>query len=237
MKYIAILLLVVVSSLQANAETIDRKLKENKFSIFTNIDLVSRHSWRGGLADETFSIEPMVEMNIGKLTLGVWGAATINQQYKELDLYVAFTPFEGLNLGIYDYYCPPSKLSDSKFGDFKAWHIFDAIATYNFKKIPLKITSATVLGGMDNEYSTYLEATYTQSIGKHNKLILLIAGTPHKGAYATKADFVNTELIFKHVLKLKKGVSMPIYARLVHNPHKNKTYFIAGISFSGTSLF
>lgn len=235
-KYIVTMCFFVVfmQQITANSQAVDSSKKRVK--IFTNVDLVSRHSWRGGLADETFSIEPMVEMTIGKFTFGAWAAGTVNGLYKELDLYVNFSPLKGLNLGIYDYYCPPEKLSDSKFRDFKTWHILDAIASYSFQEIPLKLTAATVVGGMDTDYSTYLEASYTQPISKNNSLMLLVAGTPHKGAYASKADLVNTELVLKHTFMLPKKVSMPIYGRLVYNPHKKKTYFIVGVSFSGTSL-
>lgn len=233
LKHILSIVLVLVLLPQTKAENINKK----GVIIYTNIDFVTQHSWRGGLADDTFSIEPMVEVTTGKLTFGAWAAATINDKYKELDLYISYSPIKGFSLGIYDYYCPPTRLSLSKFDNFKKWHILDAIASYNFQKIPLKLTVATVIGGMDSDFSTYMEASYTQPLfNKKTELVLLVAGTPKKGDYASKATLVNTEIILKHNFTLKKNVTMPIFARLVHNPHKKKTYFIVGLSFSGTSL-
>ncbi len=223
--------LVVLFSLQANAEGKEK----SRLSLFANIDFVSRHSWRGGLEGNALAIEPTVELGYRKFAIGMWAAATIDDEYKELDIYLSYFPVKGLTLSLFDYYCPPQKLSEAKFSDFKTWHLLDAIIMYNFEKIPLKLTCATVIGGMDDEYSTYLEAMYTfpVPIGKNNEVIALVAGTPYKGIYASKADFVNTELIMKHTFNFNKGkFSMPIYGRLIYNPHRNKTYFIVGVSIA-----
>lgn len=216
--------------------------KENTLQLFTGVDFVSRHSWRGGMEGGAPSIEPTFELRKGKWSVGAWFAATLDDKYKELDLYVTYAPTSQLSLSLFDYYCPPSKLSEAKFYKFQkaeTQHLFDFVVNYQFKSIPLKLTAATLFAGMDTNkegdlrYSTYLEAAYTQPIGNF-ELTGMVAGTPWESIYAHKADFVNLELKLTQNLKLQ-NVDFPIFGRIVHNPHREKTYYIAGFSFYGLS--
>lgn len=219
-----------------------QKTEKSTFQFFTEVDFVTRHSWRGGMEGGAPSIEPTFELRKGKWTVGAWFAATFDDRYKELDLYITYALSSQLSLSLFDYYCPPSKLSDAHFYKFEqedTRHLFDIIANYEFKKIPLKITAATLFAGMDTDkknnlrYSTYLEAAYTYK-WKTYAITAVIAGTPWEGIYANKADFVNLELKLSRSFKLK-NVDFPIFGRIVHNPYRNKTYYIAGFSFLGLS--
>lgn len=215
------------------------------FQIYTQLDFVTRHSWRGGMEGGAPSLEPTIEFRKGKWTIGTWFAATFDDKYKELDLYVTYSPTSQFSVSLFDYYCPPTKLSDAHFyklGKTDTRHLFDIIFNYQFKKFPLKLTAATLFAGMDTDekedlrYSTYLEAAYTYSWHNYD-LTAVVAGTPWEGIYASKADFVNLELKLAHNFKLKKGVDFPIFGRVVHNPYRNETYYIAGFSFSGLTKF
>lgn len=217
-----------------------QEVKKNEFQFFTKVDFVSRHSWRGGASGGAPSIEPTFELRKGKWSVGTWFAATFDDKFRELDLYITYSPTPNLSLTLFDYYCPTTKLSHSHFYKLKkadTRHLFDMVASYEFKSIPLKLTAATIFAGMDTNkkgnlrYSTYLEAAYTHTFGKY-EVTGVVAGTPWESTYASKADFVNLELKLARNFKLK-DVDFPIFGRIVHNPHRNETYYIAGFSFSG----
>lgn len=216
-----------------------------KYEIFTGVDFMSRHSWRGGMVHGTSSIEPTLELRKGKWTFGAWFAATLNDTYKELDLYVNYAVSPQFSVSLFDYYCPPNKLSDTHFyqlGKEDTHHLFDVIFTYKFKKIPLKLSSATIFAGMDRNtegdlrYSTYLEASYIHTWNNY-ALTGIIAGTPWESSYANKADFVNLELKLARNFQLKRDVNLPVFGRIIYNPNRDKMYYIVGFSLLGLTKF
>lgn len=238
-KVVLLVVLLIVSSANAWAFGKAKQDGSRPFSLYTNVDFMSTHIWRGGSSGTAPSLEPMLELSRGNLTGGVWAAATFDNSYKEIDLYLIYG-YKNFTIGVFDYFCPEAKIVDADFLDLKGTdtpHLFSVDATYKIsERIPVKFTASVMIGGMDvdtlsnNYYSTYLEAAYSKT-WKRNTVSAAIGGTTHQGIYAAKAAIMNTELKYSYTFKIKDW-ALPVFAKLVHNPYKNKSYFLAGFSFN-----
>lgn len=219
--------------------------KENSWELKSKIDFLTRHYWRGGISGNAPSIEPSFELSKNNFSFGMWFAATVDDKYKEMDIFFYYSPFKNLTIGINDQYNPNGKkLGLSKwyhFGKDKTVHQTDFELSYNLGFIPLKLNLYTAVLGKDYDtnnnrrFSTYLQATYSQQLFNKYVLDAIIAGTPHKSMYAEKAEIITLEAKISRTFQLKKGVKMPIFGRFIHNPHTNENYIVGGLTFVGLS--
>lgn len=222
------------------AEQASEHKEVSKLNIFTNVDFVSSHIWRGGKSGTGPSVEPLVEFSKGNVTFGSWAAATIEGSYKELDLYLIYS-IKDFSITAYNYYCPPKNLSESQFTDFNkatTYHSYSIDIAFNgTKKLPIKFLASVMLYGNDFNtetgdyyFSTYLEAQYSKS-WKANVFSATVGMTTHEGIYYNKAAFVNTELAYKRNFDLKY-FKLPVFAKAIYNPAAQKAFFVGGFSIS-----
>lgn len=208
------------------------------WNIYGNVELLNMHVWRGGKSGNAPSLEPMMEISWNKLTLGSWAAATFDGQFKELDLYLAYS-LGNFTLGVYDYYCPPFEAVNPEFVNFQGpntFHLYSVDASFNgTDDFPVKLTASTMMYGMDrdpesgnNYFSTYLEAKFYQDWNQW-EFSSLLGATPHKGIYASQAAFMNVEFEVRRNFTMKHW-KLPVFTRLTYNPYSQQLYFIGGIS-------
>lgn len=219
--------------------------KENTWELQSKIDFLTRHYWRGGISGDAPAIEPSFQLSKNNLSFGVWFALTVDDKYKEMDIFIYYSPFKNLTIGINDQYNPNGeKLGMSKwyhFGKHKTVHQTDFELSYNLGFIPLTFDLYTTILGKDHDkdgsrmFSTYLQATYSQKLFDKYVLDAIVAGTPHKSMYAEKSEIITLEAKLSRTFELKKGVKMPIFGRFIHNPHTSKSYIVGGITFVGFS--
>lgn len=243
MKYCALLLFVIIGLFQTLwGNENNSQIANNKTTLYTNIDWVSSHIWRGGKSGNAPSLEPLIELGYGKFTIGSWAAATFDGAYKELDLYIIYST-DLFSFGLFDYYCPPSQLSESSYTNFHGEntdHLYSIDATFlGIPKFPLKLTASTLFLGADynsesNAYnfSTYLEASYSK-YWSNNSITVLAGLNTHQGIYAAKTALINTELTYKKSFDFN-FFTLPVFGRVVYNPHNKNAWFIGGISISKT---
>lgn len=212
----------------------------SKTSVNMNFKLVSKHLWRGNHSGTAPTIEPTIEIQNGRFTVGAWGGYAFDNSYQEVDLYVQYST-SLFQLGIYDYYCPSSDYSDSDFFDFdsdKSVHAFDFIAKFNgCEKFPISVLgSVMVYGEMDRKdnndqrYSTYVEFGYSSKIGGR-KFDYALGFTPFDGMYADEANLVNASITTYDEIKFSESFSLPVKGSLTLNPASEKLYLTFAVTF------
>lgn len=233
--FIAVLSLQVAAAAAQDADT--SAVKSSDLSL--SLEIKSRHAWRGGLTTRSWNMQPTIEYSgIKNLTLGAWGCYTVNNEYAEVDLYASYS-LGNFNITLYDYFNPMPN-EDGKnhhffnFDENVTGHLIDATIDYSFGCIPLKLMASTIVYGCDlnssgkNNYSTYFEASYDQTLSSGQTISYFVGGTPHKSMYYNNANVVN--LGFKVSQDIKIGsYALPVNGSIVVNPARGNVYFIVGV--------
>ncbi|MBN2596527.1 MAG: hypothetical protein JXR82_07040 [Marinifilaceae bacterium] len=211
----------------------------SKTRVNSSIDLVSRHLWRGFNSGTAPTIEPTLELQTGKFTVGAWGAYSFDESYQEIDLYLQYnTPL--FQFSLFDFYCPAPDFSNSKFFDFdsnESVHLFDVSAKYKgCAKFPISImTSILFYGEMDRDenndqkYSSYIELGYSNMIGG-KKFSWAMGFTLYDGMYDDKANLVNASVTMYDKIKLSDQFSLPVRGGLTLNPVTEKLFLTFAIT-------
>ncbi len=196
---------------------------ESPISIGT--DLVSRYVWRGLDYGASPSIQPYIELGIGGIAFGAWGAYTTNLPgVQEMDFYLSYTMDDFLTVGVTDYFFPDEVLGYDYF-DYDT-HVFEAFASFNgLEKLPLSAMFGINLAG-DDENSMYFELGYAFSIFD----VFLGAGN---GLYTTDNDFgiVNLGITASKDIQITDNFRLPISASLITNPNARAIHLVFGVSF------
>jgi hypothetical protein len=234
----AIFTVLSLQAVAASAESVD-STKAQTSDLSLSLEIKSRHVWRGGLTTRSWNMQPTLEYSgIKNLTLGAWGCYTVNNEYAEVDLYAGYS-IGNFNLTLYDYFNPmPSEDGDNhhffNFDRKVTGHQIDATIGYSFGSIPLKLMASTIVYGADlndnehNRYSTYLEASYEQTLSSGQTISYFVGGTPYKSMYYNSANVVN--LGFKVSQDVKIGsYSLPVNGSIIVNPARGNLYLIVGI--------
>ncbi len=177
-------------------------------------DVVSRYVWRGTDYGNSVSIQPSIEGEVGRLTVGAWSSfpltdaiGTSKTAGNECDLYVS-TSLGPISITLTDYFFPAYAETDSLFNLDK--HIFELSASGYVGQISL-LGAANLSGDKDN--STYFELTYaTFSLGLGN------------GAYTTDGKFAPVSI----------GISASrdnFSASYIINPDKETSFLVFGVNF------
>jgi hypothetical protein len=206
------------------------------------INLQSRHVWRGSQLGDAIAIEPSVTIGTGRFSFNIWAARTTNNSYSEIDLIPSYQ-FHYFNLTLLDYYNPVPGENNQylTFQEGENRHSVELnINNYSIEKQRVKWMIGTfVLGDMNNEtgkpyYSTYLEFKYPFAVlGIETKPFAGL--TPFRGYYADKFALMNTGITFSKDFDLSSRFSIPINMSLISNPYQNNYFltFSTGIVFSG----
>jgi len=221
----------------------------NPFSV--SCDLMSRYVWRGTDFGASPSIQPSFEYNKYGVSVGAWGAYTMNLSGgQEADLYLGYTFNDIVSVTLNDYFFP-NEVVEYKYFNYKnttTGHIFEISISFNgTEKLPLKVLLATNVWGADakrlesdgvsvsgNQFSTYAEIGY---IFKEVNIFMGANFTnPDEargelGFYGNTYGIVNLGISTTKNIQLTEKFSLPLTISLITNPQAEKIYLVAGISF------
>ncbi|OJV38998.1 MAG: hypothetical protein BGO29_03095 [Bacteroidales bacterium 36-12] len=228
--YITTLLFSAIITVQAEEES-------KKVSLTLGSDFVSSYVWRGAY-QTGYSVQPSLGLEAGGLSLSAWGSSDIaSVGFKEVDftlgysiagLSIAITDYWWMGEGHQNYFRYQSKTSD---------HLFEGTIAYTLplEKFPLSISCNTMFGGADYKlsgdraYSTYIELVYPFTISD-TELDVSVGMTPQDGLYASKTALVNVGIGVSKTLKISESYSLPVFGRVMANPHSEDIYYVFGFS-------
>ncbi len=224
--------------------------EENTSKLSVGADLVSRYVFRGVDYGNSPSIKPFISYKISGFEIGYWGAISMTNYYKEVDLYLKYS-IAGFTISISDYYVPsvtgePAS-KDTRYFVFdnkKTAHTLEAGLEYQFpESFPLKIFGAVYFFGNDkyfgydikkdeigeNYYSSYFELGYPLNIAE-NKLDFFLGLTPSAGAFGNSFGVVNLGITGTKKIKLSSEFELPVKSSLIFNPQESIVHFVFGIN-------
>ncbi len=218
-------------------------------------ELVSSYIWRGSPSytynnSQTMlapNIQPTLGLVFGGLEIGAWGSTDFSGSYQEMDLYALYS-VKGFTATFTDYFWD-ANWSTRPYFSYKnetTSHIFEGSLGYEFTKIPLSITVATMLYGADkkqdnegntkNNYSTYVELGYAFKVQEYN-FDAVVGITPDDGFYGdgyggvTGFGVVNLGLTGSKKIQLSEKIETTLRSSLIFNPQQEKAYLVFGLSF------
>lgn len=208
---------------------------------------MSRYVWRGSDIGQSPSIQPCIEINRGKFTIGVWGAySVVPADMQEIDFYLVFSPLDYLSFYLTDYLNTFYSLESNPLFDFRSSsspHLLEGGFEINpFTKIPIYFSAYTMFFGPDkkikipgdsfsivNAYSTYIETKWLKE-WKDVSLSIFAGITPYKGCYSDKFSIINTGVKLTKIVNLTEKFSVPLQCNLILNPAAGNIYFVTGLS-------
>ncbi len=219
----AVILSVFLLSLSANTFPQDEK----HFAFDAGGDLVSNYIWRGTKFGSGPSIQPFVELSVGNLTIGAWGAYCFStDEAAETDIYAAYTFDFGLSLGMTDYYYPGTQYFDvSNSTGAHGFELNLGYETGNFSVATNYMLNqagdAGTVGG-----DKYFELGYSFSS------ISLFVGAGD-GWHTNDGSFAlcNVGISTGKKLELSETLSIPVTGKVILNPDKEQVYVVIGVSF------
>ncbi|MDH6309739.1 hypothetical protein M2451_002077 [Dysgonomonas sp. PFB1-18] len=203
-------------------------------------DLVSSYVWRG-YKQAGASVQPGISASISGFTLGAWGSTDISSSgAKEVDFYASYensgfkamvTDYWWDGEGTYRYFSSPNEGYNG--------HYLEATLGYTLpESFPLSITWNTFVLGKgnkkadgDNSYSTYVELAYPFSV-KGVDMGIAAGFTPWESAVygSTGFNFTSVTLHASKSIKITDSFSLPVFANVICNPHREDIHFVFGIS-------
>ncbi|SFU75119.1 hypothetical protein SAMN05216480_11934 [Pustulibacterium marinum] len=225
---------------QTESETISEDKNEEKVEKYQpfnfNLQVKNMHLWRGYRVTDA----PMTAADVnylsknGKFKAGLWGGSGFNGDYHEFDYYVSYTT-GGFNFAIWDINnysdYPDAKIFNYDIG--KTSHFIDVSAAYTFKKIPLKLSWATIVLGRDfyendngelkNSFSHYVEGSYilTQkenwSLGVYAGFAFSATSDDDTNFYGPKSGFNNIGVVYNRDLNVFDKITIPVSATAMWN--------------------
>jgi hypothetical protein len=227
----------------------------DKPGVKASAELVSSYIWRGVPAyttdgSRTFlspNIQPTLALTYKGLEVGAWGSTDFTGAYQEMDLYASWA-FKGLTLMVSDYYWDANWASRPYFSykNEVTPHIFEGSVAYDFQKIPLSISVATMVYGADkkvseegtvkNNYSTYVELGYNFKVQDYS-FDTFLGMTPADGFYGdgygkvTGFGVVNLGATGTRTLHISDKYETTVRSSLIFNPQQEKAYLVFGLTF------
>ena len=178
-NHIVLILIIVLCSLNPTFAQ-----EESKLDTDFGVDLMSRYVWRGTqFGGASPSIQPYIEVGLGNLVIGTWGAYSLggSNPAQELDLYLSYSLMDDkFSITVTDYYFPADTGTYNYFNyeDTTTGHVFEGAASFNgTENIPfsalivMNVYGADATRFSDNpaslnmrdgiQYSTYVELGFT----------------------------------------------------------------------------
>ena len=173
--------------------------------------------------------------------------------YAECDLFLSYT-VKGFTLSFTDYFIPNglNPNSDNQYFNYdnsSTGHSFEAgLSWAGPTSFPLQLSANTVFYGADkdkdssgvygmgihNNYSTYLEASYTFDV-KGFDVKPVIGAIPFGSSwYGKDAGIVNAGLTLSKSIALSLLLSLPLYGSVITKPLSQSIYLVFGLSLQVT---
>ncbi len=239
MKNISLLIVTLILNNSAFAFLYTDSLYQ-KSEVQLNVDIVSRHVWRGIINNSSPSVQPVMKFEFSNFRVGAWASYSVAKEtMQEIDIFVGYK-LGPILISIYDYYNPIDTLGWN--GDFlqfkssKTRHTLEAIVEYDgTEKFPVKLMGAVMFYGYDkdlvgkNYYSTYFEIGYSFDLNSI-KVIPHLGFTPFESYYSSKANIVNLGLTITKDLILTEKFKLPVRSSFVLNPYQNKAFVVVAIT-------
>ena len=202
-----------------------------RFSISTEVDLVSSYVWRG-VYQTGVSVQPGLSLSAYGATIGAWGSTDFSSTFKELDFFLAYE-IGGFSAAITDYWWLGEGVS---FFRERGGHLFEASLAYTLsEKIPVSLGVNTMFfGDIDKDadgkrqYSTYITAGYPFSI-KNIDCEVGIGISPWKGLYSDKFDVATITAKASKNLRITESSSLPLFVEVIFSPAQDNAYLVFGI--------
>jgi hypothetical protein len=240
-----ILALFMISSLKTVAQTASDSIpKTSSSSLDIGVDIQSRYIWRGlQLGGNSPSAQPYMEFSTGSFSIGAWGAYNLGglSTGNEADLYISYSISETFSITITDYFFPSDGNSQEYF-PYNKGHVFEGMISFaGTDNFPIGLSVATNFGGAikydDNgkeksAYSTYVEISYSKTIGEVEYSLFAGAVFADDNSYYLTDDsgLINLGISVAKEIKLSDSFSLPINAALILNPDAENIYLTFGFS-------
>jgi hypothetical protein len=211
--------------------------KQTSFSLDVSSDFVSRFIWRGQPFEQSFCVQPTLELNIGDFTIGTWGSYSIfRDQLDEHDLYLTFnlnTSIGGFAINFWDYYNSNVGKNFFNYKDEDGAHVLEFSLRYTGpESFPLTFFGAYNFH-CDPDHSTYIQLGYNTNI-KDIKLNLFCGGTKGNSClYSVQEDklaIIYTGISATKTVKITNDFSIPFGVSYIMNPYSEKSFLIFKIS-------
>jgi len=239
MKFILVLIIAHLISINVFASLTSDSIGNNT-EVHLNVDIVSRHVWRGIINNSSPSLQPVMKFEFSNFRVGAWASYSVAKEtMQEIDIFVGYK-LGPILISIYDYYNPIDTLG--WHGDFlqfkssKTRHTLEAIVEYDGTEMfPVKLMGAVMFYGYDkdlvgkNYYSTYFEIGYSFDLNSI-KVIPHLGFTPFESYYSSKANIVNLGLTITKDLILTEKFKLPVRSSFVLNPYQNKAFVVVAIT-------
>ncbi len=250
MKKIFLSLVCAVGALAATAQ------------VHFNAGLETSHLWRGLEVSSGVDVTSQFSFSdkSNHFNVGFWGGMQVNKdQYKEFDYFVSYSA-GGFTVALWDIWNFTNAEGDAakifNYNCRTTGHFFDLSLAYNFGKVPLTLSWATIIGGSDRgttkgeykdtqRYSTFVQASYkvyedenfvvTPSVAGNFafKPTINEEGKKRETFYGDEGGINDVRLNVTYKLKVGNH-EMPITGTAMWNPQANKGFY--GVSVNLLSL-
>ncbi len=216
-------------------------------SIDAGVDFVSAYIWRGLAFDNSPNVQAWGLLAYKNLVVGTWGSVSFNGKYYEPDLFLTYT-HKKIELAIYDVHAGFGN-DFFNYNKLKTSHLIDASLGYTLSDaIPLKISGAIILYGIDkriesydstgnpvlgtkDNYSGYIELNYPIKINDNTLALTLGMSTQESFVYATKGfGVINAGINFSKEIKINEKFSLPLSFAFISNPYAKKVFTVLKVS-------
>lgn len=203
-------------------------------------DFVSSYIWRG-LYMSSASIQPSIELEAGKFTIGAWGSVDFNGDDKEIDLSLSYTSGNFVfTLTDMWWSTQGSGIKYFNYSSHETEHTFEGSVAYTLpcERFPVTLSWNTVFAGMDKKsngrqaYASYVEVTCPFNF-KRTELEAVCGFTPYKAEmqYETSGfAFTNLALRATREIRLSSSFTLPLFAELAVNPALEDVHFVIGFT-------
>lgn len=203
-------------------------------SFHAGADVTSRYLWRGVAFGNTPSLQPVATVRFGGVTAGTWGNYDLGKDAanpSEQDFFASYARPAGagtVGVSVTDYFYPGHAFFSEQT------HTMEVAATYTVSAhVPVTLFAARNVYN-DAERSTYLEAAYSTGVGRFTVGAATGFVTGRSAWYAVEAEgftLTHASLSASTPLRFSRTFAVPVRASLVHNPHRNDTWFALGFTF------
>lgn len=223
MKKIKFFIIVLVIS------TAITGIKAQEVTVSAGADVVSSYIWRG-LYCGPASVQPGISLSAGNFSIGAWGSTSLQSSWREFDLYAGYS-IGNFSVLVTDYFFPRD-LPDGEgpgYFDYDK-HVFEGTLGYSFgESLPLSLAWNTNFAG-DDDYSSYVEASYTLAV-KGVNVDLILGATPWAGAYSNGFSLINASVKASKEIVITDKYSLPVFTQAILNPDTKDIFLVFGVSF------
>ncbi len=193
--------------------------EEAGIKVNVSMDLVSSYIWRGVRQGNGPALQPTLEINVGRFTLGAWGSYYFaDENHSEADLYATLS-LGDFTLGVMDYYYSGTTWWNTDNHAFEL-HGGWAPGRFSLETNYILNDGAGAAGG-----DLYFEAGYTAG------RFTLFAGAGN-GWHTPYGHFglCNLGLSATKEIKITDHFSLPLTGSLILNPADERLFVVAAIS-------